>query len=95
MESNGLPDTIAGYVDAVRNGRISVPDAIDVFLDRIRRLDNKIHAFLHVMVEAARKRARAIQEQIDGGHWPGPLAVASNVRPVAGLPYLEYSPHFQ
>ncbi len=74
MESNGLPDTIAGYVDAVRNGRISVPDAIDVFLDRIRRSDNKIHAFLHVMVEAARKRARAIQEQIDGGHWPGPLA---------------------
>jgi aspartyl-tRNA(Asn)/glutamyl-tRNA(Gln) amidotransferase subunit A len=65
--------SIRHYVRALRAGELRIPDAIDLFLDRIFSQEKRIGAFLHVMDENARRRARALQARIDRGEWPGPL----------------------
>jgi len=87
---SAVPATIEGFSGARRAGEIRLPQVIGDCLDRIGRLDSEIGAFLHVMDDAARREAEALQARLDRGEEPGPLAgvpiaVKDNIS-VAGHP---------
>ena len=55
------------------NGEISARELVDAFLARIRELDGKLGAFLHVDEDGARQRARELDVAKAKGQAPGPL----------------------
>lgn len=71
----------------VRSGEVSAEQALDSALTRVRTVDgapgrldgsredgSQVHAFITLVEERARQRARAIDRQIADGADPGPLA---------------------
>jgi aspartyl-tRNA(Asn)/glutamyl-tRNA(Gln) amidotransferase subunit A len=87
---NGSRDTILATVAAIRGGKQSISGTIEAYLGRISQKDKEIGAFLHVMGEAARERARSLEILVEAGDWPGPLtgiaiAVKDNIS-VPGAP---------
>jgi aspartyl-tRNA(Asn)/glutamyl-tRNA(Gln) amidotransferase subunit A len=60
---------VADPGDALRAG-----DLVDEALRRIRRLDGRVHAFLHVCEGLARRKAEAVDARVREGGRVGPLA---------------------
>lgn len=65
--------TIAEASSLIRAGRLSPVELTQHFLDRIRRLDGELNAFILVLEETALAAARRAEQEIAGGGWKGPL----------------------
>lgn len=59
---------------AIKEGKITVSDAVEASLAAVRASEDAIHAFLLVDEEGARARAAEVQKKIDAGELTGPLA---------------------
>ena len=69
---------------AVRTGRISAEEVLDIHLDRISEVEPSVHAFLTLAEQRARSTARRVDETKRSGNDPGllagvPLAVKDNI----------------
>jgi aspartyl-tRNA(Asn)/glutamyl-tRNA(Gln) amidotransferase subunit A len=60
--------------DDVRRGEVKSADLLDVFLERIEKLDPELNAFCHLDVASAKARAAGIDASIAKGDDPGPWA---------------------
>lgn len=58
----------------IREREISVLEAAEAVLNSVRSKEQRIHAFITVDEEGVRKRAEAVQKQMDAGITAGPLA---------------------
>jgi Asp-tRNA(Asn)/Glu-tRNA(Gln) amidotransferase A subunit family amidase len=70
----GTFQSAADIAHAVRAGERSAVDVVEPFLDRIAEGGDPTNAFVTVLDERARERAAAVDEQVDAGEDPGPLA---------------------
>ena len=59
---------------AVRSGKLSAAEVVEAHLDEIAAHDREVGAFLFVLEEEARRRARSIDEAIARAEEVGPLA---------------------
>ena len=59
---------------AIKEGKITVADAVEASLAAVKASEEAIHAFLRVDEEGARARAEEVQKKIDAGELTGPLA---------------------
>ena len=59
---------------AIKEGKITVADAVEASLAAVKASEESIHAFLLVEEEGARARAAEVQKKIDAGELTGPLA---------------------
>lgn len=71
------------YIEEVKNGNISVEDFIGATLERIKKIDGEIHAFLQVN-ESAMDQARNLDKKIKAGKSIGrcfgmPISVKDNI----------------
>ncbi|MSP49982.1 MAG: amidase [Alphaproteobacteria bacterium] len=65
--------TVADASRRIAKGRLSPVDLVDASLDRIAELNKKLHAFVLVLADDARKAARKAHGQIKAGRRIGPL----------------------
>lgn len=56
---------------AIKEGKITVADAVEAFLAAVKASEEAIHAFLLVDEEGARARAAEVQKKIDAGELTG------------------------
>ena len=70
-----VPDylTIAEAARLIEKRELSPVELVDSRLDRIQRLDGRIHAFITVDAEGALATARALEAELAAGHSRGPL----------------------
>ncbi len=85
----GLP--AAQMAELIRNKTISPVELVEAHLERIRRLNPKLNAFIHVDAEGARGQARAAEEGIASGAPGGllrgvPISIKSAIE-VRGFPW--------
>ncbi|WP_242419693.1 amidase, partial [Frankia sp. CpI1-P] len=66
--------TAAATAAAIAAGELSAVEATQAALDRIAKVDDTIHAFLHVDPEGALAAARSVDERRAAGERLGPLA---------------------
>jgi len=71
---SGNARTAARTAAGVRSGELLASAVIEEHLARIARYEGSVHAFNLVMADAARSRARQIDDLVAAGHDPGPLA---------------------
>jgi aspartyl-tRNA(Asn)/glutamyl-tRNA(Gln) amidotransferase subunit A len=57
----------------VRSKKLSPVELTEACLERIERLNPKLNAFITVTAESALAEARAAEQEIQKGHWRGPL----------------------
>ena len=65
--------SIAEAQRLVRSRDLSPLDLVEAYVARIRRLDPQLNAFVTVTEERAVERARALETELAGGRWRGPL----------------------
>ena len=65
--------TLAELASAIAARKISAREATEACLERIGRLDARLHAFIVVDADGALKRARALDEDLAAGRRHGPL----------------------
>ena len=65
--------TIFQAYPLIRSGELSPVELVDAYLDRIRRLDDRLNAFVTVTDERAVVRARELERELVEGNWRGPL----------------------
>ncbi|HEY8492029.1 MAG TPA: amidase [Dehalococcoidia bacterium] len=65
--------TIRQAADALRRRELSPVDLTEAVLDRVRRLDGVLNAYITVTEEAALAQARAAEREIAAGTYRGPL----------------------
>ncbi len=63
-------------IKAVKEGKTTVSKIVENFLDKIKKEDGQIKAFLEVFEESAKKQAAEIDKKIAEGREPGSLAGA-------------------
>src|SRR5437868_171964 len=70
-----VPDylTIAAAARLIESRELSPVELVDSRLDRIARLDDRLHSFIRVLADEARRDARAAEAEIAGGKYRGPL----------------------
>ena len=66
--------TAAELSEQIRRGEASAEEHLHSVLDRIRRVEGKIHAYVTLVEEYALKRAREVDEKARRGEEIGPLA---------------------
>jgi len=66
--------TAAETAAAIASGETSAVEVAEAHLDRIAKVDEKVHAFLHVDTEGALAAARAVDAKRAAGERLGPLA---------------------
>ena len=66
--------TASELLEAQKTGKLSAVDIVRACLDRIERLDDRVHAFISVYAEEALERAKSIDERRRRGETLGPLA---------------------
>ena len=71
------------YIQEVKTGNISAEDFMAKTLERIEKIDDKIHAFLHVNPEVL-DHARTIDKKIKSGEKIGscfgmPVSIKDNI----------------
>ena len=71
--SDSLGDSVRDLASGVRAGRLSAIELLEASLDRIDATD-ELNAFITVLGDDARARAREIDRRVDDGDDPGPLA---------------------
>src|SRR5437660_1172385 len=65
--------TIGAAAGAVRDGKITPLDLVEMCLDRIALLEPKVRAWVFVDAQYARAEACRLGEEIRNGAWRGPL----------------------
>src|SRR6476660_2778921 len=65
--------TIAEAARLIETRDLSPVTLLDSRLERISRLDGRLHSFLRVLADDARKEARAADAEIAAGRYKGPL----------------------
>src|SRR5262249_50510979 len=65
--------TIAEAARLIQHKELSPVELVDSRLDRISRLDDRLHCFIRVLADEARRDARPAEQEIAGGRWRGPL----------------------
>jgi aspartyl-tRNA(Asn)/glutamyl-tRNA(Gln) amidotransferase subunit A len=65
--------TIAEAARLIERQELSPVELLDSRLDRIARLDDRLHSFIRVLADAARAEARAAEAEIAAGRYRGPL----------------------
>ncbi len=65
--------TIAEAQRLVRRRDLSPLELVKAYVARIRRLDDRLNAFVTVTEERAVERARALEAELAAGRWRGPL----------------------
>src|SRR5438094_382427 len=70
-----VPDylTIAEAARLIEKRELSPVELVDSRLERIARLDGRLHSFIRVLADAARHEARATEAEIAAGKYRGPL----------------------
>src|SRR5919201_625150 len=70
-----VPDylTIAEAARLIEKRELSPVELVDSRLDRIARIDARLHSFIRVLADAARHEARATEAEIAAGNYRGPL----------------------
>src|SRR3954451_19373389 len=70
-----VPDflTIAEAARLIETRELSPVELVDSRLDRIARLDDRLHSFIRVLADGARADARAAESEIAAGRYRGPL----------------------
>src|SRR5439155_25124261 len=58
----------------VRDGEVSAGEVAQAHRDRIAKVDDKVHAFLHLDTDGALAAAAAVDEKRKSGQQLGPLA---------------------
>lgn len=59
---------------AIKEGKVTAIDAMEAVLARIDEMESKVHAYVTIDKEAARKAAKEAQRRIEEGTLTGPLA---------------------
>ena len=57
----------AAQARMLADGDLSAPDLLEVYLDRIARLDNELRCYRVVLADSARYEAAMAQERLDAG----------------------------
>jgi aspartyl-tRNA(Asn)/glutamyl-tRNA(Gln) amidotransferase subunit A len=57
----------------IASRKLSPVELTRAVLDRIDAIDGKLHAYINVMADSAMSEARAAEDEIQGGHWRGPM----------------------
>jgi aspartyl-tRNA(Asn)/glutamyl-tRNA(Gln) amidotransferase subunit A len=57
----------------IKSKKVSCREVTDAFLDRIEKVEPKVHAFISVLNDEARKRADALDKRLASGDDIGPL----------------------
>src|ERR1044072_5524688 len=57
----------------IKERKLSPVELTQAVLDRIARVDGKLHAYINLMSEGALNEARAAEAEIANGKWRGPL----------------------
>jgi aspartyl-tRNA(Asn)/glutamyl-tRNA(Gln) amidotransferase subunit A len=82
--------TATAMAEAIRARRLSPVELTKALLDRIDRLDPRLHAFIRLDGDAAMDAARAAEAEIAAGRPRGPLhgvpVGIKDIIDVAGLP---------
>src|SRR5438874_3696155 len=65
--------TIAEAARLIETRELSPVELVDSRLDRIARLDDRLHSFIRVLADEARAAARAAEAEIAAGKYRGPL----------------------
>src|SRR5262249_14581904 len=82
--------TAAEAADAIGARKLSPVELIQALLDRIQRLDPKLHLFIRIDRDAAIEAARAAEAEVAAGRPRGPLhgvpVGIKDIIDVAGLP---------
>lgn len=64
---------LATASDLVRRRKVSAIELTDRMLQRIRRMNPALNAFVSILEDEARAQARVLDLEIGKGRWPGPL----------------------
>jgi len=82
--------TIASLADAIRTRKTSSVEVVTECLERIRRVDGQVRAFITVDAEGALRAARGLDQELAGGRSRGPLhgvpLAYKDLCHIAGLP---------
>src|SRR5262245_36591211 len=65
--------TIAEAARLIARKELSPVELVDSRLDRINRFDDRLHSFIRVLADAARRDAKAAETEIAAGRYRGPL----------------------
>ncbi len=65
--------TLEEASEAIRTRRLTSVQLAEACLARVARLNPRLNAFITVAADGALARARALDEQLQSGHWRGPL----------------------
>lgn len=71
MISDYLTIVEAGHL--IKKRQLSCAELIENRLQRIKKLDNKLNSFIHILVEDALSAAHQLDKEISAGHYRGPL----------------------
>jgi aspartyl-tRNA(Asn)/glutamyl-tRNA(Gln) amidotransferase subunit A len=86
---------LADASDLIRTRKLSPVEYTQALLDRIGRLDKRLHAFIRVTPDLALSAARQAESEIAAGKWRGPLHgvpfALKDIIDVAGLPTTGHS----
>src|SRR5215212_6857867 len=66
-------ESIGALSRRIRERTVSPVDVVEACLKRIATLNPTLNAFITVMADDARERARAAEAEIEAGGWRGPL----------------------
>ena len=66
-------ESLFGVAEAIRSRRLSPVEAVERCLDRIRKWDGRVHAFIRLDEEGALETARSLEADAAAGRWRGPL----------------------
>ena len=75
-----------GQAEAIRSGRVSAAELVGAYLDRIKRFDPFIRAFVTVDADAGLKAAAAAEPHDHDRRFEGVTVSIKDVEDVAGLP---------
>ncbi|MCE2486495.1 MAG: amidase [Desulfurellaceae bacterium] len=65
--------SLAEAADLIKSGQLSPVELTQAMLERIAALDSQVHAYVTVFAEEALAAAQEAEQQIQAGHYKGPL----------------------
>jgi aspartyl-tRNA(Asn)/glutamyl-tRNA(Gln) amidotransferase subunit A len=66
-------DSLTAIAAAIRERKLSPVEAVERGLERVRKWEGRIHAFIALDEEGARRSARELETEAAAGRWRGPL----------------------
>jgi aspartyl-tRNA(Asn)/glutamyl-tRNA(Gln) amidotransferase subunit A len=66
-------ESLTAVAESIRAGKLSPVEAVERCLERVRKWDGRIRAFITLDEEGALRSARALETEAAAGRWRGPL----------------------